>query len=371
VQADIDGQWQTGGQTLVNGTYIVTMQEHLSHEGQPATAVGDESSTLTLTVDVAELELVAGTNGEALELVADGEGDPGGNWISLEVLESSVAAGTSLLLYPTDAAGDLISRDGEEASAHVTLEEATLAALGAVHADSGALLMLGAQSLYLDADLELRFAVVSDNGAIGANPNVAVVAQEDGSLEVSVDGFVLDVETDNTLTIHQTLGHTQRMTNESLVYLEQGTELEIDIVGGAGNSNTLAFVRMDIDAATGDMSVDGVEYGNTDAFRDAVFDNLHDGFSFTRRGNFSATETWTVAGEDSHYAPVLLTQNGNVFVISDANPGDFEQIRMFGHNTFGFEDLAHNQGSDFDYNDMVMSIVPVVGIETFESDWLV
>ena len=29
---------------------------------------------------------------------------------------------------------------------------------------------------------------------------------------------------------------------------------------------------------------------------------------------------------------------------------------MYGENTFGFEDLTHAQGSDFDYNDMVMRI---------------
>jgi Domain of unknown function (DUF4114) len=40
------------------------------------------------------------------------------------------------------------------------------------------------------------------------------------------------------------------------------------------------------------------------------------------------------------------------------SPGGHEQIRVFGENTFGFEDLAYNQGSDFDFNDMVMRLKP-------------
>jgi hypothetical protein len=31
---------------------------------------------------------------------------------------------------------------------------------------------------------------------------------------------------------------------------------------------------------------------------------------------------------------------------------------VYGENTFGFEDLAYNQGSDFDCNDMVMRLNP-------------
>ncbi len=41
---------------------------------------------------------------------------------------------------------------------------------------------------------------------------------------------------------------------------------------------------------------------------------------------------------------------------------------MFGENTFGFEDLAYNQGSDFDYNDMVMRLKPASWTTSSEVD---
>ena len=63
-------------------------------------------------------------------------------------------------------------------------------------------------------------------------------------------------------------------------------------------------------------------------------------------------------GTTGYYAPVLITSSGQTFVIGTANPGGHEQIRVYGENTFGFEDLAYNQGSDFDYNDMVMRLKP-------------
>ncbi|MGU3493502.1 DUF4114 domain-containing protein [Xanthobacteraceae bacterium A53D] len=48
-------------------------------------------------------------------------------------------------------------------------------------------------------------------------------------------------------------------------------------------------------------------------------------------------------------------------MVGNGNAGGYEYIRMYGENTFGFEDLAYNQGSDFDYNDMVMRLTPVSG----------
>jgi hypothetical protein len=42
---------------------------------------------------------------------------------------------------------------------------------------------------------------------------------------------------------------------------------------------------------------------------------------------------------------------------------------MYGENTFGFEDLSHLQGSDFDYNDMVMRITAVADPAGLDAGW--
>jgi hypothetical protein len=53
---------------------------------------------------------------------------------------------------------------------------------------------------------------------------------------------------------------------------------------------------------------------------------------------------------------VLATQNGDIFVIGNANADGREHVHVFGESTFGFEDLRADQGSDFDYNDMVVKL---------------
>ncbi len=355
-QADIDGQWQTDAHALSNGSYTVTMQEYVSDGAGGKTAVGDQSQVLSLDVTLTDLELTSAGSGNGLELAPGTGSDPGGNWVRLEMTDSTVASGTSLLLYTTNAAGDLVDRDSGVAGVEVTLEDAVRATIGAVHADSGARLLLGAQSVFLRTGEELHFAVVSGSGSIDTDPTVAITDNGGGQLDLTVGGFSLSVDTNNTLSAEALMGESQRLSNDALLYLEQGTSLNLDLVGSCGNTNTLAFVRMDVDLATGALSVGGVDYGDTLVFKDAVVDNLDDGFSYRRGGHFSDSQTWTVAGDTGFYAPVLLTQKGEVFVIGDGNSGGHEYIRMYGENTFGFEDLTASQGSDFDYNDMVMRI---------------
>src|SRR5262249_23154030 len=125
----------------------------------------------------------------------------------------------------------------------------------------------------------------------------------------------------------------------------------------ADNINTLHFVRFDVDQGTGEWSVGGMAYGNTDDFRAAVQANWDPGFAVQDgHGTFHNEASWTVAGADGFYAPVLATQNGDMFVIGTANADGREHIRSFGQNTFGFEDLRADQKSDFDFNDMVVKL---------------
>ncbi len=354
-QADLDGQWMTAATQLGNGTYTVTMEEYLS--SALSTAIPPKSSALNLTVDVATAPMAAA--GDGLELVLSGVDDPAGNWISLEAIQSSIPAGTTLLLYAVDAQGDLVSRDGSGSGPQVTLDQAVRGTIGAVHDDAGAALHLGAQSVYLEAGHSLQFAVLSANGQIDLDPTVDIIQQTGGPLKVSVDGIHLIAETDNTLTDSGLLGGTQRATGEAFLYLEQGATMEIDLFGSCGTVNTLGFVRKDVNTATGEWSVDGVAYGDTQEFRDAVLANLDGGFEYSNGGDFRDTVEWTVEGETGFYAPVLVTTYGEVLVVGDANPGGHDQIRMYGHNTFGFEDLTSERGSDFDYNDMVMRVTPL------------
>ena len=205
---------------------------------------------------------------------------------------------------------------------------------------------------------KLRFAALMDDGVINTDPKVEIIELDNGSKVVKVGGYVFTADAENTLSAGATLAETQRSTNTPLVYLEHGATVDYWLTGTGGNKKGAGFVRFDIHAVTGEWSVDGVAYGDTAEFRQAVLDNLDVGFHFERGGHFKATRSWTVDGESGYYAPVLVTKSGQVYVIGDANSDGTEHIRLYGQNLFGFEDRAKGSGSDFDFNDLVIHLEP-------------
>jgi hypothetical protein len=352
--ADLDGQWTTGlSAPLSNGTYSVTMTEGMSNG--VALAGAPSSAALTVIVAVADMSF-ASTSGSHVQL-DPGSTEADGNWLDLDVLVSSLRNGT-ILAYATDDDGNLVGRDGQTGSG-VTLKDAVVASIGQVTSDSGAVLFTGDQAVYLRSGHHLHFAIESDNGLIQQLPNTVVSGSDMLGIQVTGNNgqIQLTATIDNTLSEDAILAATQRLTSQALTYLTQGSDVAVSVAGSAYNNNTLHFVRIDVDPATGGWSVGGVDYGNTDAFRSAVMANWDQGFAASGgRGTFSSNHDWTVSSGTGYYAPVLSTESGNTFVIGDANVDGMSHIRIYGQNTFGFEDLAASQNSDFDYNDLVMQI---------------
>ena len=440
-QADIDGQWLTDAVKLSNGTYTVTMQEHLaSASGPSTTTVNNESGVLTMKVHIKRLDIDVAPGDHGVELKADGNGGPTGNWLSISAIDTTAAPGTTLLLYATNEAGELISRDGMQVGGGVTLDDATLGTVGVLQGNDGKVFLFGTQAVYLEEGQYLNFASLSGKDEIEQGLAINSIDQEvvfevpvaveawldatrdgppalsgvsnildrpaaflaqnggpdfnqsdgqpaaltqpdqvlekyrlsgnhDEDLTLEVGDFTIKVEANNDLSVDAMHGDAQRAMNDALFYLEHGATLDIEIAGDSDNINELAFVQVDINPETGGFSVDGVAHGDTDAFRTAVTDNLDDGFTFTGGGEFRESMTWTVDGEDGFYAPVLIAENGDVFVFGDANPGGEDQVRLFGHNTFGFEEVTQANGADFDYNDLVVTVSLPTG--DLGSDWLI
>ena len=263
-----------------------------------------------------------------------------------------------MLLYATTADGTLIARDGHSGPG-VTLEQATIAQIGSMKSDGGVALMEAGQSVFIGAQDQLHFAVLNKDGSVNAAPSVSIVAHGSGAFDVTVGGFHLSATTNNTLTDSANLAQSQRTTDLPIVFLSKGATLDVEIAGSAANTNTVGFVAIDIDLATGKYSVAGVEYGATQAFWNAVRSNLDPGFKTTAGSStFDIETTWTVAGRTGYYAPVMLSQNGDVFVVGDANSDGREHIRLMGENSFGIEDLTVGQHSDFDYNDILIGLRP-------------
>ncbi len=365
IVSDLDGQWVSGenqvahlGSTGKSEHFTITMQQFEAGDKAYTTPVWASSAPLALTVTLADMSLAISSSGQGAQLVENGA-EAGGNWIRLQSQELGLSSGTSYIAYAVNDEGQMVSRSGHSAGPGVTLDDATLGYVGTVLSDSGVEMVSAGQSVYLAAGLELRFASVSGSGEINLDPGFTTYAQEDGSVHFSQGETNIAAHIDNTLDSAAAIAGNQRMSNTPWMYLEHGDLIDFQITGSSANTNTLGFVRLDVDPISGEWSVKGVDYGDTDTFRDAVRDSLDTGFLQAHGGrSFSASDTWEVAGENGYYAPVLLTQNGETFVIGDANKGGYEYIRMFGENTFGIEDLAASRGSDFDYNDMVIRFTP-------------
>jgi hypothetical protein len=356
-QADIDGQWRTNGLPLVNGTYSATMYETTGSSGT-GTQVGNASSPLQLTVQASNAAIaVTGTDGDAIGFAAEPDT---GSWIEFRRSQrpAGLPSGTTVVMYATDEDGALVGRDGETGPG-VTLEEATLAKLGATVSDSGEHLLIADQAVYLLAGQQLHFALLNPDGTIDDSPTLGIRDGHGAALSMNVGGFRFAAVGKSDLAAEVNTATVQRSTDLPLVYLTHGATVGVEVAGSSTDTNTLGFVRVDYDQASDSLSVGGVAYGATEAFYDAVRDALDSGFSVTDGGAiFEQTDTWTVAGASGFYAPVLLSQFGATFVLGDANVDGREHIRLFGQNVFGIESLTAGQGSDFDYNDMVVKLTP-------------
>jgi len=137
----------------------------------------------------------------------------------------------------------------------------------------------------------------------------------------------------------------------------------VKILGDCADINQVGVVRLDTDATTGDIlgSVNGVLSTAGADFRAAVKANL-EGFDgvlpSVGGGVYEQTLNWTLdAAEQDAYALVMISQSGEVYTFGTTTAADGKQhIKELGQNLFGFEDRAAGQGSDWDFNDVVVEI---------------
>lgn len=112
-----------------------------------------------------------------------------------------------------------------------------------------------------------------------------------GLLDLAVNGnlgtIYLTATVDNTLSATEALAGGQRLADRPWVNLVQGQTVHIEFAGSAANTNTIHFVRIDVDPATNAWSVGGVAYGNTAAFRAAVQGNWDANFAVQNGGETS------------------------------------------------------------------------------------
>lgn len=365
--ADIDGQWQSAvAKALGNGTYTITFAEHLAAGANVGAQVGHLSDSLTLTVDVADLGLDEAEDNQGL-LIDPAQSGANGNWVEFKFDTETADTGQTVLFYVVDADGALVGRDGETGD-HVTLEQATRGALGAITDDAGATLALGSQSIYLATDQEVRFALLTGENDVDRDVQVTLTETGSNAFDISLGDLTLSAQTNNTLSDAAVLADAQRQNNLPLVHLDQGAAVDVMLSGSTSVDNMLGFIRVEV-GLDGSLSLNGTAFDNSAAFRENVRMALDDNFTASFTGSTAETSTWTVAGESGYYAPILMSGDENLFVVGSTNIDDMEHIRLFGENTFGFEDITAADGADFDYNDVVVNLA--LSGTASSLDWLV
>jgi hypothetical protein len=301
--------------------------------------------------------LVLSADGQGLTVVG-GTGPAEGLWLDLNTVLAKAGNQNSFDLFRRDASGALTQISSVGATSRGTF--------------------MGGKELFLGVGETLTFVQNSNDNTPDAAPSLLItqigerfrVALDDEGLgrgDGDFNDLVVDIDRtplDPCQEVVQ-LANLQRTSSAGLLDLsaigEQGLKLNLAIQTDSGNTNTLSFVKLDANPTTGEYSVDGVAAGNSDAFRQAVRDNLVD-FRVSAGGQGEADPAvWQlVAGDKGLYAAVLLTPDNEVYTFGDNTAVDGRQhLKVLGDSSFGFEDQLANKGADFDYNDFVVKITPV------------
>ncbi len=367
-QADIDGQWalSTNPVTpLTNGTYTISMAQALTDaEGNSITVgyAGESTSSYstTFTVNAPSLSFQPQTQGLTVKLPTGVTS--GGQWMDVRIDSWEKSENSTFILYATNAAGQLISRDQTQVGGAVTLADATLAKIGVVVTDNGTLLQEGQASVYLRPDQFLRIAVLAGDGSVIEDLPVSNTVLDGGKEDkalLTTESFTFTGELVDTLTPTTWLANAQLQQDEPIYFFQANSTIQIEASGSCALTNTLKWAPVTFDPLTGQKMVGGVLAADTDAFRDSLKENALD-FSIVGTGaQFDVTKALKIVIE-GYYAPFLETSAGNTFFIGTAaNPNNQTHFRLFGNGVFGIEDLPGTITSDFDFNDMVVRMTPV------------
>lgn len=239
--------------------------------------------------------------------------------------------------------------------------------LGAIRAQSSSTKPV-VKEIYLAAGEEIRFAQSIYNDLGSSVDNIRLAGDNSGFSMHIDDGSNnavlisdLGLRITGSLTARNpesiVMARLQRDSADALLDFTgipaAGARLNISILSDTPNTNRFGLVRLEGDYITG-YSVRGVRAGNTDAFRNAVRDNIINpgGSVITATGQVTRTITWDLTAVDAGtYAAVLINPNGQVFTFGATASDGHQHVQVLGDNVFGFEDILASQRPDWKYND--------------------
>ena len=228
----------------------------------------------------------------------------------------------------------------------------------------------GSQTIFLAAGTTINFRYSDGAGQINSNPALSISTTATGfslALDADLNGtytdLILDISSSNAVSspTNQAIARKQLTSSDTILDLTSipatGIRLTLDISTDCSLQNRFGFVK--IDPLTGTTyQVAGVSQSDGAAFRSAVLDSFIDPYQQNagkKHGHDQSRQSinWDLTStEAGYYAPVMITQGGEVLTFGASTASDGRQhTRLIGINTFGFEDLLAGQGSDWDFND--------------------
>jgi len=297
-------------------------------------------------------------NGNGLVL---GASVSGARLITLQALagESLAQEQISIQLYLSDAMGRPLAPDGVSLAA--SAQAAVIAQVGCVPDDAGKILFGGSTSMLLKPGQQLSALVSRRNAPVQILTPMKVIADGQGLRlhlgPIDRPDLILQASIGMAETVDLQLEIASRIGLNGLLFLNDGEQVTLDLLSNCALTNTLGFVKVDIDSsdpAQPRISVAGRPVSNDDAFRQVVLEHLDPGLRVSQGGHMRSSHVWTVSSGTGFYSPVMLSGRGEIFVLGAAfNRDQRVHLKGIGDGAYAFEDLAADQGSDFDYNDAV------------------
>ena len=267
-----------------------------------------------------------------------------GLWLSLDVSSFSALSQSNLEMYNNDQP------------------------IGAIGATLGSG-PTGSQVIYLAAGNTLSFRSNDGVGNTSNNPALSISSTPTGySLGLDVDrngthtDLMLEIRSALAASSPASLAIARKQLTSSDTILDlttitgAGIRLTLDISTDCSLRNRFGFVKLDPLTGT-TYQVAGVSQSEGAAFRGAVLSQFIDPYLSTGTSHLynrsRQSITWNLdSSAAGYYAPVMITQGGEVLTFGASTASDGRQhVKLLGNNTFGFEDLLASQGSDWDFND--------------------
>ncbi len=280
-----------------------------------------------------------------------GEGD--GLWVELSVVGALAAWQNSLSILRNPGTSGTPDAVGAIGSTPIDAEEGLLGGKRYVFMESGDVLS------FVQSTGELPPVPNPDLRVQGEDPQISLGLDDGGGgQDADFNDLVLNIRSlDFEPTPDYQISLPQVDATAGLLDLTNVGEdgLNLNILTHSGQENTLRFVAVDRDPITGALSVDDVAATAGQAFLDAVADNLT-AFSFSFGGEGTSASTFWDPDAAGLYAPVLLTANGDLLTFGAFGASDGEtHLKVLGQNSFAFEDLLSSQGTDWDFNDFILT----------------